>query len=285
MIIDSHQHFWEITREDCAWPTPDLKAIYRSFVLKDYHEQSANLDVTGTVLVQSQPCDSDTDYLLALADRHEFILAVVGWADLEAPDVADRLASLAAHKKLRGLRPMLQAIEDSEWILGSHLQPGIDAMLEQDLRFDALIQPRHLSVIHEFARRNPGLPIVVDHAAKPGIARQEFSNWATGISNLAALENVYCKLSGLLTEAAAEQVAQYEVFAPYVKHLLSCFGAGRLMWGSDWPVVNLATSLREWLQMAQSLLVAGGLTEKERSEIFSGTASRFYGLDLASSRG
>lgn len=282
IIIDSHQHFWDLTREDCRWPTSDLTAIYKTFTPDDYHEQLANINIVGSVLVQSQACDSDTDYLLALADQHDTVLAVVGWVDLAASDVTGRIAALAEHNKLRGLRPMLQAIGDSDWILAEELQPGIDAMMEHGLRFDALIQPRHLSAISAFAGRNPELQIVVDHAAKPDITAQEFTSWATGMEKLAALGNVYCKVSGLLTEAAADQVTRTEVFMPYVQQLVSCFGATRLMWGSDWPVVNLVSSLQEWLQMAQSLLVASGVAENEMSLIFSGTASRFYSLDLGS---
>lgn len=282
VIIDSHQHFWDLDRTDCGWPTSDLQAIYKSFTPEDYRQQTVNLDVVGSVLVQSQACDSDTDYLLALADRHDTVLAVVGWADLAASDVTGRIAALAEHNKLRGLRPMLQAINDNDWILAAELQPGIDAMTEYGLRFDALIQPRHLSAIVAFAERNPDLQIVVDHAAKPDIAAQEFAIWATGMEKLAALGNVYCKVSGLLTEAAADQVARTDVFVPYVQQLVSCFGAARLMWGSDWPVVNLVSSLQEWLQMAQSLLVASGVAENEMSRIFSGTASRFYSLDPVS---
>lgn len=278
MIIDSHQHFWEIARKDCSWPTPDLKAIYRDFAPDDYRRAVSGTEIAGSVLVQSQPQDSDTDYLLEIAASNAEVLAVVGWADLVDPSVATRIGKLAEHKKLRGLRPMLQAIEDENWILRAELQAGINAMQKHELRFDALIQPRHLPAMIEFARANPGLQVVVDHAAKPDIANDEFEAWSTGIATLAACENVYCKLSGLVTEAAHEQLGKQKVFAPYVAHLVSCFGCKRIMWGSDWPVVNLASDLQAWLAEARELLLVAGVNAAELPQVFHRTAHDFYKL-------
>lgn len=278
-IVDAHQHFWDLTHADCVWPTVDLAPIYKNFGPHDYREAIAGTEVVGSVLVQSQACDSDTDYLLELAANDDAVLAVVGWVDLADVGAAKRIGDLAGFRKLRGLRPMLQAIDDSEWILGENLQAGINAMIEQSLRFDALIQPRHLAAIYKFAKRHRDLLLVVDHGAKPDIAKGAYTHWSEGMKRLGELPNVYCKLSGLFTEASAQQVAQPEVFVPWVKHLVTCFGAQRLMWGSDWPVVNLAGSLSSWLGATRELLIEMGISSEEMSLIFNGSARCFYSLD------
>lgn len=283
-MIDAHQHCWQIGAHGCIWPTADLAAIYRDFSVADLQAEAQPLAVKGSVLVQSQPCDADTDYLLSLAREQDFVKAVVGWVDLAASDAPARIASLAAQPKLRSLRPMLQSLPDDDWILRPELVPAIAAMLEHKLCFDALVFPRHLPFLCEFAARYPDLPIVIDHAAKPFIAAHDstqFQTWSNDISALAALPQVYCKVSGLLTEAGAEQ--NDEALQYYVDHLLAAFSARRLMWGSDWPVVKLApnrslASYTAWFAQARRLLK--GLSEAETNAVFEHNAGRFYGFEL-----
>lgn len=281
-MIDAHQHYWDVSREDCTWPTQDLRAIYRSFGPEAYRQASEGSGLHGSVLVQSQACDSDTDYLLALAENNAQILAVVAWADLESPHAANRIRTLAEHNKVRGLRPMLQGIEDSAWILRDELEPAIVAMQEHHLRFDALVQPRHIKVLEVFAERYELLQIVIDHGAKPNIADDEYDDWAQGMERLASKKNVYCKLSGLVTEASPELGENPEILLPWINHLYKSFGAGKLMWGSDWPVVNLACSFKEWLLLSRRILmscVSGPHKDEDLFAIYSGTAQKFYRIN------
>lgn len=265
-MIDSHVHLWTLGENGCEWPGPDLPILYRDVTLEDARQVAAPAGIDGIVLVQTQPCDEDTDFLLDLAASEDFVRAVVGWADLKSPAAPDRIASLAAHPKLRGLRPMVQSLPDG-WIADPALDPAIDAMIEHDLAFDALVFTRHLGDLLNFSRRHPDLRIVVDHGAKPPIASGGSEAWRKGISALADLTDVHCKLSGLLTEAGERR--RDEDLRPYIDHLLESFGPARLMWGSDWPVLTLAGDYQAWLAQARSLAGA--------EEIFGATAQRFYG--------
>jgi L-fuconolactonase len=203
MWIDSHQHFWLMRDRVGQWPPPELAKIHRDFVPADLEPTLRACGVKGTVLVQSLPTMADTDFMLRLADRHPFIVGVVGWVDLKAADAAVHIARLAAHPKLRSLRPMLQDIADVAWIDDPALDPAIEAMRSYGLRFDALVMPQHLGALTTFAKRHPDLPIVIDHGAKPRIATGYFSAWRTAMAALGLLPNVHCKLSGLLTEAGS----------------------------------------------------------------------------------
>lgn len=270
-MIDSHMHLWSIGRNGCAWPGPDLPAIHRDFTLDDAHHVAAPAGVEGVVLVQSQPNDEDTDFLVGLAARDDFVRAVVGWADLLAPSAPSRIDALATHPKLRGLRPMLQSLPDG-WIADPALDPAVAAMIDHDLAFDALVFTHHLGDLAAFARRHPALRIVIDHGAKPPIASGGMDDWRKAIADLAALPQIHCKLSGLLTEAGDRR--SDEALRPYVAHMLDCFGPKRLMWGSDWPVLTLAGDYRAWLEQARSLAGA--------EDIFGANAARFYGWSARS---
>lgn len=270
MLIDAHQHFWRVGRNGFAWPTPDLGAIYRDFGPDDLRAASAGLGLAGSVAVQSQPSAADTDWLLALADSEPLILGVVGWVDLLSVDAPTRIAELAGHPKFRGVRPMLQSLDDDAWIARPELAPAIDAMVTHGVSLDALVFARHLPHLLILAERHPALRIVIDHGAKPPIAAGAFDAWAEAIARLAALPHVCCKLSGLLTEASPNQPP--EAVAPYVNHLFACFSADRLMWGSDWPVVNLAADYGAWHDLARRL------SGPHAGTVFSDVARRFYRL-------
>jgi L-fuconolactonase len=273
-ILDSHQHVWTIGGPGQSWPGPDLPSLHRDFGLADLRAAADGVELAGTVLVQSQPDDRDTDWMLALAEADPLVRAVVGWVDLASREAPARIATLARQPKLRGLRPMLQAIEDSEWILRPELAPAIEAMIAHGLRFDALVQPRHLHALARFVARWPELPIVIDHGAKPFAATNELDPWRDDIAALAAFPHVHCKLSGLRTEQAPGQNA--EALTPYVAHLVACFGE-RLMWGSDWPVLLLAgDSYGDWVAAADRL--AAPADEAARRTLFHDAAARFYGL-------
>ncbi len=275
MRIDAHQHFWRLARGDYGWLTADLAPIYRDHEPADLEPLVMAAGIDRTVVVQAAPTDAETDFLLRLAEITDFVAGVVGWVDFEAPDAAHRIAALAARPKLVGLRPMIQDLADDGWMLSDAIQPALKAMADEGLTFDALIKPRHLPILREFAARHPALDIVIDHAAKPDIAGGGLAGWARDIRALAAETRLVCKLSGLATEAAPGW--SVETLRLYVDVLVEAFGADRLMWGSDWPVLNLNGSYPAWMAAAETLL--GDLSNAEREAIFGGTASVFYGLD------
>jgi len=274
MMIDAHQHFWRIGENGCTWPTPDFAAIYRDFLPEEFEALAAPLNVRESVLVQSQESDRDTDWLLGLAEHRDFVKAVVGWVDLKSRKAPERIAALAARPKMRGLRPMLQSLSDDEWILDPKLDPAVEAMIAHRLSFDALIFTRHLPHLRAFAKRHPKLPIVIDHAAKPPIGKLRLEPWRSEIAAIAALPNVSCKLSGLFTEMKPGQDSS--VCMPYIDQLMAMFGPSRLMWGSDWPVLNLAGGYASWLKLARELCGAHDIPALE--SVFSGTAHNFYRL-------
>jgi L-fuconolactonase len=281
VLIDAHQHFWRVGRNGFIWPTPDLTAIHRDFLPEDFDVVAGDCGVTGSVLVQSQPSDRDTDWLIDLAQATPVVRGVVGWVGLLTPHAPERIADLATRPKFRGVRPMLQTLADDDWIARPALEPALDALVDHDLSLDALVTPRHLKPLLTLAKRRPDLSIIIDHGAKPPVATQAFEGWARAIAEFAALPRVTCKLSGLLTEALPRQPA--DSVAPYIEHLVTQFGPDRLMWGSDWPVVNLASTYGDWLALSRRLC---GLTDPvEISALFGGTARGVYRLDAGDANG
>jgi L-fuconolactonase len=271
--IDSHQHFWRLDRGDYEWLTPKLEPIYRDYLPGDLEPQLRRAGVDSTVLVQAAPTIAETQYMLELAAEHAFIAGVVGWVNFESPVAPATIETLAADANLVGLRPMIQDIPDAAWMLKPELAPAIEAMIDHDLVFDALILPQHLPVLADFADLYPELRLVVDHAAKPPLGSGDLSTWRHDISEIARSTNAVCKLSGLVTEAGSANPA---MLAPCVDHLLEVFGPRRMMWGSDWPVCELVCSYEEWSQAVEMLLVR--LTGAERAQIYSGTARECYGI-------
>jgi L-fuconolactonase len=273
-VIDAHQHFWQIGQHGHAWPGPDLRTIYRDFTPRELQGYCEPAGLRGTVLIQSQPNNLDTDWLLELALTIPLVQGVVGWVDLQSGEASHRIAALAARPKMRGLRPMLQDLSRDDWILDSALDPAIEAMITAGLSFDALIRPRHLRILRQFAARWPNLPIVIDHGAKPPIASGLMEPWRSDLAAVAELPNVFCKLSGLATEAARAQGPEaLELFA---RPIITAFGDDRLMWGSDWPVLNLASDFTAWLALSIALIAAAGPAALDA--VFRGNARRFYRL-------
>ena len=275
MRIDAHQHFWLLADRGDAWPPPELAAIYHDFLPDDLIPRLTQSGIDGTVLVQTLPSEDDTTFMLGLAARYAFIQAVVGWVDLKAVDASERIQALAMHPKLKGLRPMLQDIPDDDWIADPALAPAIETMQRHNLSFDALVTPRHLSSLMVFANRFPDMPIVIDHAAKPPIATGDITLWKQNITRLAAHPHIHCKLSGLVTEAALQW--QVTDLRPVVDHVLEAFGADRVMWGSDWPVVDLAADYGCWVKTTDLLLA--GLDDVDRKQVLGLNAKRFYRID------
>jgi L-fuconolactonase len=279
MRIDAHQHFWRLDRGDYGWLTPALAPIYRDFGAEDLRPHLAAAGIGGTVLVQAAATEAETEFLLALARASDgLVKAVVGWVDFEVSDAALRLERLSRNPLLRGVRPMMQDIADTDWMLSRALEPAFRAVVDLGLRFDALVQPRHLATLRRLVDRYPGLALLIDHGAKPRIANQEREPWATEMRALARETRAWCKLSGLVTEAGPGWgIADLR---PYAEHLIECFGSERLIWGSDWPVVELAGGYGRWWAAAAELLRP--LDKASRERVLGGNARRFYGIADAS---
>jgi len=274
MKIDAHQHFWTLANPFTDWPGPDLAAIHRDFGPADLAPHLARTGVDGTVLVQAAPDLAETQYILDLAAQTRFVKGVVGWIDFDADDAIAQLHALADHRLLKGLRAMIQSVGEPGWILHSAREPVLRAMVARGLRFDALVRADQIGDIVELAARHPDLPIVLDHGGKPDIAARAFAGWANDIERLAAHPHVWCKLSGLWTEAGADHTVA--AIAPYAHQVLACFGTDRVMWGSDWPVLELAGEYDQWFAQAQMLV--GDFDATRAEAVMGGNAARFYGL-------
>jgi len=273
--VDAHHHFWRLARGDYGWLTPAMGPIHRDFMPK---ELAPLLDAAGierTVLVQAAATAAETNFLLDLAEQTPFVAGVVGWVDFEAPDAPHRIAGLAGRSKLVGLRPMIQDLADDAWMLGKSLTPAFGAMIAHGLTLDALVRPRHLPILLEFAARHPDLSIVVDHGGKPEIAAGALKPWAREIEIIARDTELRCKLSGLVTEAGPG--VTLADLRPYIDTLLDAFGPDRLMWGSDWPMVNLNGDYASWFEQVLSAL--GSRSGSDVEWILGRTAATFYGLD------
>jgi L-fucono-1,5-lactonase len=275
MRIDAHQHFWTLARGDYGWLTDETHPrIYRDFGPSDLEPLLKENGIQRTILVQAAPTADETAFLIKLAQATPFVAGVVGWVDLEADDATAVIERLSDEALLLGIRPMLQDIADDDWILSPRLDPALRCLTDMQLCFDALIKPRHLRMLLKFMDRYPDLPVVIDHGAKPDIARGSFEPWAADIRDLARAAPVMCKLSGLASEVGENWSA--EQLKPYADVLLECFGADRLMWGSDWPVLNEVGTYRSWCRAAGKLTES--LSDSEQEKIFGGTAAKFYGL-------
>lgn len=285
--IDAHCHYWSLARGDYGWLTPELEPIYRDFGAAEHDAASEGLDIARRVLVQAAPTVAETEFLLSCAATDAKAAGVVGWVDLSSPMAAGDLERLADDPLFKGVRPMLQDLPEPDWIATCARPDAVGKLIELGLRFDALAKPAQVGAVLDFARANPGLPIIVDHAAKPDLTLPSDApvrtQWAEAMAGLAALPNVCCKLSGLLNEMAPGTVTSpaeaATALAPVLAQLLEWFGADRIAWGSDWPVVDLVADYRFWAEATEHLLAP--LSEAERAAILWGTAARFYGLEAA----
>jgi L-fuconolactonase len=276
MKIDSHQHFWTPGRGDHDWMPADNPILNRTYLPQDLGPILRGEGIDGTVLVQAAATVNETEYMLGLADASGFVKGVVGWVDFENPTDATTLKRLKGHPKFKGVRPMIQDIPDDAWMLRDDVQWAYKAICDNDLTFDALGFPRHLRHFLTLLNRYPTLRVVIDHCMKPQIrdhSPASFQHWADGMSRLADT-GAHCKFSALITEANADWTVA--ALKPYVDHVLAAFGPERVMWGSDWPVCRLRAEYEVWHNAAQDL--TAHLSAPARSDVFGGTATRFYRL-------
>lgn len=279
MKIDAHQHYWHPARGDYDWMPQDNTTLNRAYGPADLAPSLARHSIDGTVIVQAAATVEESAYMLGLADATPSIKGVVGWIDFEDRHHQSVLERLAKHPKFLGVRPMIQDIPDVDWMLRDNVQWAYQAIIDLDLSFDALGFPQHLSNFHKLLSQYPSMRVVIDHTMKPQIrdamaGKDAFSDWAAGMTRLARDTGAYCKLSGMITEAA--EGWSINDLRPYVDHVIDAFGPSRVMWGSDWPVCRLQAEYDVWHDTAQGL--TAGLSEAERAEIFGGSAARFYRL-------
>lgn len=276
-MIDAHFHCWQPDRGDYGWLTPEMGSICRDVSVADWSAQAQPCGIQAGVLVQAAPTEAETHFLLAQADLHQEVMGVVGWVDMLAPDAAGRIEKLAQHPRLKGLRPMLQDLDDPDWILQASVAPALRAMASCGLVLDALIRPVHLQRIRVLLTQHPDLRVVIDHGAKPS-PREPIETWVQGLSDIArstSADRVACKLSGLWTELPHGQGCG--ALAPWCEALLAVWGAERLIWGSDWPVLELAGDYARWRAWSVDFLNQR-CTPQQVMQILDGNARRMYRL-------
>jgi L-fuconolactonase len=278
MIIDSHQHFWKYDPARDGWITDEMSLIKRDFFPEELQRECGANGVDGTVVVQVDQSEDETLFLLDLAEKHQFIAGVVGWIDLRSPAIEERLRSFSQYRKLRGFRHIAQAEPDDQFLVGRDFTRGISLLREFGFVYDILIYPKQLPAAIELVSRFPEQSFVVDHMAKPPIKVGSLEPWESYMRTIAQNTNVFCKVSGLVTEADWLHWKSADIH-PYLDVVFDAFGPERLMFGSDWPVCLLAATYGQVKGVIEKYVDAHAAQHKEN--IFGGNAIRFYGLKAA----
>ncbi|OPA77751.1 amidohydrolase [Paenibacillus selenitireducens] len=274
--IDAHQHYWSLQRDDYGWITPELPVLYRNYLPDDLEPHLQDHQIDGTIVVQAAATLAETDYMLELAASTERILGVVGWLDVLAPDYQEQLARFQQHPKFVGVRIMIQEMEDSDEVLTPGYFHAMKYFAEIGLPVDLLCKSTQLHSVVELLRIVPDLHAVIDHIAKPQIAAQVYEPWKSQMAEIASNPHIYCKLSGMVTEAD-HQAWKREQITEYIQHAINLFGKERIMFGSDWPVCLLAADYDEVIQLLEQSLDTS-FTEEDRAKLFGSNAASFYRL-------
>lgn len=275
-MIDSHQHFWQVGRFDYPWMTKDLGLLYRDYLPNDLEPILQNNHVDKTILVQASNSVAESRWLLELANASSFIAGVVGWVDLMSPDVNRQLDELCADQKFKGVRHLVESEPNDDWLVQPAVLSGLKQLSARGISYDLLVHIRHLKHVPHVAESCPELALVIDHLAKPPIARNEIKEWSQALQPLVRYPNIHCKLSGLVTEANRTSW-QTEDLRPFVDLALEYFGPDRMMFGSDYPVCLLAASYDRVLDSFQEILRS--VKDADRDKIFSQNAAKFYRLN------
>jgi L-fuconolactonase len=273
--IDSHVHFWDYDPVRNAWITEEMEVIRRDFLPGDLEPLLKDNRIDGCILVQVNQTEEENDFFLKLAAGHSFIKGIVGWVDLGAENIRGRLQHYKTEKKIRGFRHILQDEEDRACMLQPGFCRGIGALREFGFTYDLLIYPDQLPFARQLVKTFPEQPFIIDHLAKPRIRNEEIVEWKKEMFNISRMQNVYCKLSGMVTEAHWKEWTK-ETFAPYIDAIVEYFGVDRILFGSDWPVCLQAGSYRAVLGIAEDYFSGFSVSEKEK--IFGGNALSFYGI-------
>lgn len=275
MVIDAHQHFWQIGRFQYPWMTPDREVLRHSYLPSDLRPLLFDARVDRTVAVQAHQSLEEAIWLLELASANEVIAGVVAWVDLASACVGDDLDRLKKYPNFKGVRHPIEDEPDDAWMIRPEVLRGLAEMERRDVPFDLLIWPRHLKYIPQIRDCCPGLRLVVDHIAKPPVAEGAMDGWARGLETVAKLPNIWCKLSGMITLANWTRWRPDDL-TPYVDHVIELFGYDRVMFGSDWPVCTLAGSYQEVVDALRCTL--GRITEQEATKVWGGNARLCYHL-------
>jgi len=273
--IDAHHHLWKYSSKEYPWMSDKMDVLRRDYIHDDLSAVTAAVGVTGTVVVQAQQTMAETEWLLSLAEGSKLIRGVVGWVPLIDAKVEASLEEIARRPKLKAVRHVLHDEADDRYMLREDFNRGIACLKQFDLRYDLLIFERHLPQTIEFVDRHPHQIFILDHIAKPRIHEQMMEPWRSNLRELARRENVYCKISGMVTEADWHSWSETQLW-PYMETVLSTFGAERLMFGSDWPVLNLASDYGAWIEVVKRAI--DKLSPHERQQIMATTAIEAYGL-------
>ena len=275
MRIDSHQHFWRYDPAQYAWIDESMAALRRDFLPSDARHAMDAAGFDACIAVQARQTPDETRWLLELADAHPFIAGVIGWIDLQSEDVREQLAAFAVHPKLIGVRHIVQSEPDDRFLLGQAFCRGVAALADFGLTYDLLIYPRHLPIATEFVGRFERQPFVLDHLAKPNIRAAEIRQWAEDIRRLALAPNVFCKISGLVTEADWSSWTPEHLW-PYLEVAFEAFGPDRLMIGSDWPVCTVAATYGQTLAVVAEYMARHPTGMQDA--VFGGTAVKLWKL-------
>lgn len=277
MVIDAHQHFWNVDKLRYAVLSPDNKVLYRNMEPSELHPLLLQSGVDKTVLVQADNSYEETDYLLKLASQYDWISGVVGWIPLDRPhEAAIKLEEYSKHSKFKGIRHLIMLETDQDWIVQTDVLEGLSVLSSFGLTFDVSAEfPKHLEHIPTIAEKIPNLKIVIDHLAKPPIKQKQIEPWASQMKLAASYPDVYAKISGLNTAADWELWSVADI-KPYIDYAFEAFGSERLMFGSDWPVADLAGNYGVvWEATHQALQ---DRSPAEKAAVFGGTAKKFYNL-------
>jgi L-fuconolactonase len=273
--IDSHQHFWKFDPVRDSWIDESMSAIQRNFMPADLEPILHKHGIDGCVAVQADQSEAETEFLNGLAESNDFIKGVVGWIDLRAVNVKERLAHFSSFKKIKGFRHVLQGETDRALMLSPQFTNGISSLKAFDYTYDILIFPDQLGYSSEFVKAFPNQPFVVDHIAKPDIKNKNIEKWEKGIRAMAKYENVYCKVSGMITEADWYDWKLSD-FDLYLDIVFEAFGTKRLMFGSDWPVCNVAGGYQQMLSVVKNYI--SKLSADEQARFWGLNAMEFYKL-------
>ena len=275
MKIDSHHHFWKYSVAEYPWIGDSMLALRRDFLPEHLKAEIAAVGIDGVVSVQARQTVGETEWLLSLADGNDFIKGVVGWVPLVEPGVREVIAKFAANPKLRAVRHVVQEEPDDRFILGEDFNRGVSMLKDFGLVYDILIFERQLAASIEFVDRHPQQIFVLDHIAKPRIGDHAIEPWRANIRELARRQNVFCKVSGMVTEADWKTWSEEEL-RPYFDVVLEAFGPKRLMFGTDWPVCLAASGYGRWVEVVRKF--AAGLSADEQEWLFGKTAKEAYRL-------
>ena len=273
-VIDSHQHFWKYNPERLSWISEEMAAIQKDFLPDNLKDVLLKNKVYGCVTVQVDQNEEETNWMLSLAEEHPFIKGIVGWVDLQAPNIIERLQYFSSFPKLKGFRHILQN-EEPSFLQQPSFVRGISYLKNFNFTYDILIYPQHLKAALELVKKFPKQKFVINHLGKPAIAKGHYCGWEKDIKSLSEFENVYCKISGMVTEANWNTWTS-ENLRPYLDTVVKTFNTKRIMFGSDWPVCLLAASYGNWLQTVQQYF--SSFSKNEQEDFFSGNAKQFYNL-------